>query len=76
MSAGAIGAAGQVNMMATIQAVMERKALDTAKEGALSLLQALPQPAQMPAGVQQLDNPPEPMAQAAGLTGNIVNALV
>jgi len=76
MSAGAVGAASQVNMMANIQAVMERKALDAEKQGIQSLLQALPQPAQASANVQQQGNPPQPMAQAAGLTGSSVDTLI
>jgi len=76
MSVGAVGAAGQANMMASIQAVMERKALDTEKQGIQSLLQALPQPAQASASVQQQGNQPQPMAQALGLTGNSVNLLI
>lgn len=47
MSTAAVGAATQPgDMMANLQATMERKALDTETQSMQNLLQALPQPSQ------------------------------
>jgi len=62
--------------MASIQAATDRKAIETANKGIQSLLQALPQPPEASANIQQQGNPLQPMAQAAGLTGGSVNTLI